>query len=340
MAKPRRHHFVQAAHIKQFADANGRIWVYGKDGATFQTSAEGIFAKRDLNSYDTPEGIDATAETFITQFENDSFPALLRTISSEEIRDDDLVHLTAYLAVSRIRNPGFQAGVIESHRATVETTAKMMDQHGKFDELGPPPFGGGRSLSELLTDGTIQIDINNSVYLRLIFDLAERAQILLLNGFRWSLVKSPRGRVLISDHPFTFVHPGKDFGAYGSPMGGSGCEVAFPLSKNLYLLGAWEKQLSDSSSEDDVDELNKRQAIFANRHIASAYPSRRWRELSMRYRRWGFQTRVDVIGGPTDSCQIVRSKVFPIRGTQTKPGKNPVLQTRPIATRKRSVGSA
>lgn len=336
MSTPRRHHFVQAAHIRQFADDSGKISVYAKDGNKFPTTPEGIFVQRDLNSYETPEGVDTRVEKLITVFENETFPSILRTIGHGRIEEIDLPSLTAYLAISRMRNPSFQAGVIELHRRHIDTVAKMMDRQGRFDEIGPCPFEDGRRLSDLLDDGTFQIEINNSVYLRQIFDLAEQIQSLLVNDFRWSLIRSARGRVLISDHPFVFVHPAKDFGAYGLPMGGSGCEVSFPLSKNFYLFGAWEDQLRDCTDEDQVDELNKRQAIFANRHIASEHASRKWQELSLRYKHWGFQTRVDVLGGPMQSYQIIRGNVFPIGQVPTKVRYNPLLKTRRIAKRKRS----
>ena len=46
---PRRQHYIPVMLLENFCDANGRVWV-GRDGKTFPTNPNNVFAKRDLNT--------------------------------------------------------------------------------------------------------------------------------------------------------------------------------------------------------------------------------------------------------------------------------------------------
>ncbi len=120
MAKPpRKHHYVQAEHIRQFINDAGIVWVYGKDGRQFHGTPEGLFKKKDLNSFDSPEGLDTSFEKYVTDFENECWPALQRTIENKVIDPLDIGKIVGYLALSRVRNPTVQAGILEFHRQAV-----------------------------------------------------------------------------------------------------------------------------------------------------------------------------------------------------------------------------
>lgn len=327
---PRKHHFVQAEHIRQFRNRAGTVWVYAKDGKQFEMTPEGIFKKKDLNSFEGPEGLDTSFEDYVTQLENIFWPALKRVIDTKTIDPNDIEEITTYLALSRMRNPTVQAGVVEFHRQSVETVTEIMERHGQFDDLGPNPVNPEKSLSESIRDGDIEILINNSVYLQAINRMIVPFQRILAKGYGWGLVGSTMERVLISDHPLTFLHPGEDHLPYGITPGGRTCEVAFPLSKDIYLLGLWEQEVVDVVSEDAVDELNKRQAIFANRHIASSQNSRTWSRLASRFRNHGFQTRAETLPTGDSAYQMVRSGVFPLSGNQAFRGTHPLKKTKSI----------
>lgn len=327
---PRKHHFVQAEHIRQFRDADGIVWVFAKDGKEFHATPKGIFKKKDLNSFNTPAGIDTSFEEYVTGVENDCWPAIKRTIALEKIAPADIPNITAYLAFSRVRNPTVQRGIIDFKRQYLEDTARLIDQNGQFDKFGPWPLEPERSVTELLQDGSLTFSISNTEYLRAILQMVEPFQKILANGYEWCLIKSPRDRVILSDHPLTFLHPGEHPGAYGITPGGKTCEVAFPLSKRIYLLGLWKREHGDFESEDAVDELNRRQAIFASRHIASC-SRRKWvRHLACRYRNWGFQTIASRIGPLGESNHILRAGVYQLPGTPKHEGAHPLEHTKPV----------
>lgn len=335
MAQPRRHHFVQAEHIRQFVNENGTVWVYSKDGKAFEVSPEAIFWKKDLNSYETADGLNTDFETFVTDFENETFPAVSKTIKNRSVSADDIFLLTGYLALSQIRNPSLQVGIIEHHKQVLNTTTKLEERFGdKLQDIPPFPGQEGKSLSQLIEEGFIEFQVNNAVYLDRVVRMTEQTHRLFCDAYRWNLVISPLGRVVISDHPLTFVHPGRDPGAYGLVPGGTNCEVAFPLSKNLYLVGLWEREFEAVKSEDLVDELNKRQALFANRHIATGQRKNSWSELVLRHRNSGFQTKADTLDFGQGAYHILRGSVFPLGGRPPPKGKKPLETLKPLFPRK------
>ena len=202
----------------------------------------------------------------------------------------------------------------------------LMDQKGKFDSMGPNPLGPNKSPTSLLQEGIVEIDIKNVKYLEAVTQMVEPFHRILAAGFRWSIIKSPRNRVVLSDHPLTYLHPGEHPGAYGIPPRGKSCEMAFPLSKGIYILGLWEHEVDDVESEDAVDELNKRQAIFASRHIASCHDKKTWHKLAVRFKHHGFQTLAERVA----EYHILRAGVYLLPGAKSFKGSHPLLKTRNI----------
>ncbi len=331
MAKPpRKHHFVQAEHIRQFTDSRGLVTVYGKDGSRFQDKPQGIFKKKDLNSFRLEGELDTSFENLATEIENECWPTIRKIIESQNVRPEDTDHIATYMAFSRLRNPNVQLGIVEIHRQAVEQVARMMDRMGKFDDLGPNPLDRKKSISDLLDDGTVFIDVNNAVYLDAIGKTIEPMFKLMANAYHWCLIKSPQKRVVIGDHPLTYVHPGMDPGPYGISPGGKDCEIAFPLSSELYLFGKWETQIEDFVSEDAVDELNKRQAMFATRHLAHWQNHRRWYSLVKRYKDFAFQTRTETLDVGEGAYQTIRSGVLRNLSSDNLKLSNPLTKTQAI----------
>jgi len=324
--KPRKHHFVQAEHLRQFVNDEGFLWIYAKSGKQFSGTPEGIFKKKDLNSFKGISGLDTSFEDYITEIENDCWPAIKRTILNEKITQQDIPNLATYLSLSKFRNPSLQKGIVDFHHQLVNSEIGILEGQGQFDSLRPNPIDPTKSLSHLIAEGTVVIGINNIVYIKAVIQQLEQFQNLLANGFKWCLVKSTRNRFILGDHPLTYVHPGRDPGAYGIPPGGKTCEMSFPLSKSICLVGFWEKQIGDFESEDVVDEINKRQAIFACRQIASSYKNNNLEGLVRRYKKHGFQTKSDVLG----PYHLLRSGIYILQGEKAVREMHPLIQTIPI----------
>ena len=161
-----------------------------------------------------------------------------------------------------------------------------------FDDP-PKSLGTGKSLTDLINEGVLEFNINNSVYLSHFNNMIESTFRVLIEGFRWSLLKSITGNIAISDHPLTYLIPKMNYGAYGMPLGGEKCEVAFPISKYLYLIGRWGSSFEYSESAAAVEQLNLRQTIFANRQVACSNPNPSIKNLVIKYQSIGFQSKAE-----------------------------------------------
>jgi hypothetical protein len=269
MSIPRRHHFVQQAHLGGFTDAKGMLFVASKDGAVFSSAPRNVFAVRDLYSYDAEEGVQTAFETNLSQFEGDVFPFMKAIADTGVINEEGARAAAVYMACSMLRNPTYQKTVIDTERESVHAATALMDKHGKIPTF--PNVGSkldGRSITDLLRAGDVQIEINNARYLQALqHTLTAAAQGL--GAFKLSVLMSDEGAFAIGDHPLTFLHPGQDFGPYGTPLGGDGCELTFPITKNVCLVGRWAEPLPPGN-KDWIAQVNVRQAMFASRYVAAA----------------------------------------------------------------------
>lgn len=328
--QPRQHHYVQSAHIRNFQSDAGKLTVYAKGGGVFVSSSGKVFKKRDLNTFETPHGLNTSFEDQISVYENHTFPAIARLAKIKTLNTSDLEPITNYLALSLIRNPTVQRGVVQTHYETAKATARILEAIGKIPPI-PASFGEGKTLTSMIDDGLIQLDISNSVYLEHFVPMLEQCTNILMKSFRWSLLHSLQENVIISDHPLTFIIPGKEYGAYGIPLGGKGCEVAFPISKCLYLVGSWEKPFRNSYSEQAVRQLNLRQIIYANRHIASARSSEIVERQVKQYSQIGYQMRIDALPTEEGTAVVSRRGVYPLQDSVSKDWDNYMLGIKPIA---------
>lgn len=298
MTIPRKHHYVQQAHLSLFADARSMLFVASKDGKEFQTGPKGIFAVRDLYSHDADEGVITRFESALSEFEGTLFPLIKEIAENAALTHERIEAARIYMACSMLRNPAYQRMIMEYLKAHLETSAILMDRQGKF---GPFPTTGseldGKSMTELLRNKDIAFTINNSEYLRA-FQGMLADSVKLLGGFAYSLLIADTGDVAIGDHPFTFVHPGVEFGPYGAPLGGKDCEIAFPISRNVVLIGRWEVAFPDMTSPAAVRQANIRQAMFASNFLASAAPLAEVGDWLRRYKELSFTS--DVATLPSD----------------------------------------
>jgi hypothetical protein len=327
MSKPRRHHYVQEAHLKMFESAEGKLHVCGKDGRRFETSADGIFKERDLYAFSDGEDVNVEFEAGITRVEGKLFPALREVAESKALTPEADAKLRVYMALSAIRSPVVRDGVHEAHVQAVRTFARIMEEQGDLQPFQGGEIIGQRYLTDLISEGLVNVTINNSRFLDILQGAFPRIAEQL-RGLRLSLLISRSGRLVIGDHPLTFFHPCREAPEIGFVLGGPSCEVAFPVSSRVCVLGRWGEPFPPSDSEEAVFQVNRRQAIFATRHVASQSRLRRVEGLMHRYARLRYAAEISTIpragGGdlliyrrdilPEDEWQRIRQDIRPIAG--------------------------
>lgn len=295
MTRSRKHHFVQQAHLRLFEDASQRLTVGGKDGSRFRPTTGSIFAERDLYAYEIDGEATSEFEDRITEIENETFPALYELACSRQLTGSALPLIRTYIATSFLRNPMQQAGVMDMLQHALKASMRTADAQGVFD---PFPSTGtpydGKSLTELLDSGAIVLSINNVKYLEAMQQLFETT-LQLIGAFELSLLISHDGHFAIGDHPLTFVHPGVDLGPYGTPLGGRSCELAFPVSKNVCLIGKWQAAFPHSDSAPAIEQVNRRQVLFAKKHVAMELNLGPVEQMLARYASVSFRTEVQTL---------------------------------------------
>lgn len=308
---PRKHHYVQQAHLALFADEKGLLRVLSKDDASFRTQPRNVFAERDLYSFDGTNGFETQAETELSKFESDLFPFLKEIGEGAGLSAEREDAARAYVACSVLRNPTHQQMVVDLLRSSIETMASALEARGEIE-----PMGGtgtrldGQTLTQMLASGDVQIEINNAEYLRSFMELLE-TQVGLMQDFELSLLHSEAGSIAIGDHPVTFVHPGLETGPYGAPFGGPDCELTFPVSKHVALIGRWKSRPPELRSEEAVTQANIRQAMFTRRLLASAVELAQAPDWLSRYRHICFKAQVDRLPSPAGAYTIVTRALLP-----------------------------
>jgi hypothetical protein len=302
MPIPRKHHFVQQAHLDGFTNPNGMLFVASKNGAPFSSRPLGVFAVRDLYSYNTMQGVRADFELELARLENDTFPFIREIADKSSISPQGAEALRLYMACSILRNPIYQHTVIESERLSVMTAAELVDRNGGVPAF--PRVGSeldDRTLTDLIRSGEIEIEVSNIRYLQALQKQLSNV-VQLLGLFHLRVIASDGDDFAIGDHPFTFLHPGQDFGFYGTPLGGPGCELTFPVSKHVCVVGRWGDALP-GGNEKWIQQANLRQAMFASLHLASANQSEALMRAMWKYT--GLSFKGDVARIPTSGGYVV-----------------------------------
>lgn len=308
MGNSRKHHFVQRAHLAMFADDSEQVVVLSKDGRRFRTSISNIFAQRDLYSFENNGAISTIFEDAISVLEDGVFPVLKKICNRLSIQDEDQELIAAYMACSLLRNPGFQNHVHEFYKMQLRGRVDLLEKLGRLPAY-PKEFGGS-TLTELIDSGKIEIEINNSKYLD-IFKKCFADLINVLMTFQYSIVHVPNGNLIIGDHPLTFFHPGQEFFEIGPPLGGASCELMFPLSKEVILIGQWRKAIIDFDPSLVAAQSNLRQAMFSSMFVAGNDEFPEIPSYLERYRELSFSYNVSVIPHEAGFHTVMRRGLFP-----------------------------
>jgi len=318
---------VQQAHLRLFEDAAQRLTVGGKDGSRFRPTTGSIFAERDLYAYEVDGETTSEFEDRLTEIENETFAALHELAHTRVLAASAIPRIRTYIATSFVRNPSQRAGVMAMYQHAVTAATRIADAQGL---LPPLPNNGtpydGKTVSELVDTGVVVVNIKNVKFLEAM-QYVFKTTLRLIGAFELSLVISPEGRIAIGDHPLTFLHPAIDFGPYGIPFGGRNCELTFPVSKHVCLVGRWQNKFPNPDAAQAIEQVNRRQVLFASKHVAVESELGSVDDMLCRYANVSFKTEVQTLpfadGGammpmrrgllPTSEWRKVRSDVVELR---------------------------
>lgn len=269
MTNPKLHHYVPRLYLRNFANSDGRLWVYDKhSGSTFPVSPEKIAAEQGF--YTLPEPLQAGAdrlqvERSFASMESQVAPLLVRILSA--VRSGSAKDVVALSAKERILLTEFISSQYFRTREMRELLAFFVGETGSKLSLASDEEKKALALSILSAAGVIE-EMSESIH----------------DGV-WIFAKNPSATPLLtSDHPVCIKNGESTMWVKGLGPLEDGSYVVFPLAPDVVLYckekSRWEalRPLDCAISPVELDagmveHENAGQAFSSTRFIFSSVPS-------------------------------------------------------------------
>lgn len=283
----RSHHYVPQFYLAGFTidgSIRSKLTVIDKTAQKrFETIPRNVGAERDFNRIDIPgQPIDAV-EKALAEFDN-QVAGVLKKIANEEVlpntETEDFSVIMLFIALLGIRNPKLRSNMNSTH----EQIGKMMGQQvvatrERWDNAMRQLRESGEDIPEGITyeemkefveEDKYRVTTSNEFNIFLEFSVIPTILPLLFKR-NWSLhiAKEDAGEFVASDRPVSIVRnkqlPNELFGpGFGSIQ----TELAFPLNRNLAVMGTFERcKKRKKAKRQDIANINERTIRLAERHI-------------------------------------------------------------------------
>jgi hypothetical protein len=304
----RKHHYIPAFYLRNFADSRGSIWVYDKlDQASLNprpvnsksNSTLDAGFKKDYHSFENSRGCNDTntIEDYLEHYWETPAAKMIAEINNGifPYADKEFIAYFIGLMFSRVPNykENFNAVISESmkenaklHASNKEIfleTLKGYEKHtGKKLTDNPDEF------RDFIFQGKFELIPRNELYLNVFF---RHGWILgsVISKMRWRFYRSTdRFQYLSSDNPVFFapgpegVHP-----FYGYGLLTPGVEVTFPFSSTVALVASHEPPGGDgiySGNHEIVKTINRRTVLSAKQYIYAPENSQKIVGMARKYR--------------------------------------------------------
>ena len=305
----RRHHYVPAFALAQFAEPRGdrkgfMVQLDTKSGKPEKTRPEDACFQRDLYAQPVDAGRDTSVEALLSIIERHSAPAVRRWIADPDAQTpEDRQTLSYYLGFQYMRGPIMleQVGQLAE---TIDLTmlAVHFEDRMSFARVYREAIAAEASdddiermrlyMKERLASGAIRLRDRNVEALRMMMDfvngLAEA-----IDAMRWTLVEAGDDEFVISDralamHDPTPRSPWSGHGLYSSPNALT--TIALAPEVTLMLDHGGESIARRVASAAEVREINLRMYGWAERFIFG-----RSQAVVQRVRRQAKEHRSEVI---------------------------------------------
>jgi len=278
----KRNHFVPQFYLEYFADEDGFLWVYDKEGGEpREQQPVNTGVEKNLYTITLENGQkDDSLEKWFARLEGKTKPILDKLINSRaRISDEDKRVLAEFMAFLHTRVPRSVEAAAEIGVALAQELGQQLVTDSKrFERLyndfvrdngqdGMPPVGEARRLYRKLIEGPLQL--NRKVAL----GTSLKTTDVYIAGFldlHWSVCDAPSGSPFItSDAPVTSIAIHKDgMAQFGGNLIHPNFQVSFPISPDVALyLSRKPRQARWRVGKKCVRELNRRAAYMAERFV-------------------------------------------------------------------------
>lgn len=233
MSKPKRHHYVPVTYLEQWTSAkNGMLMHKHKSGKIYPSKPANVFVEGYLYRVKDIEN-ESLFEDAYSDIEGHYRGSIQPLRSSNHITQDQFEKFSNFMAHQVLRT--------KASRDLLDKIFETMlkDELKRHEELGLSP-SLPLSLLESPNDLSILNEEWKTIYL---FKQAESVRQELLKK-DWMFVDFPKGRLLTSGNPISFVQENNKLSIAGV---GSAKIITYPLSRNRALI------LSTATKEDDDD---------------------------------------------------------------------------------------
>lgn len=253
----RHHHYVPQAYLRGFGFKRTKHWMVVvhdlKHGRTFETNVRNVCGERDFMRVEVEGHPPTKLEHELGQFEGQACDAIRRVVQSGTFEGDDKTQVLNLMALLGVRHPDRR----ENIRQFIETTSKrVLDLalatkerwEGQMKELeastGKKYEKTYEEIREFHEGGRYRVVVPRERLIGMELEVFDTVLNLLWNR-KWTLyiTDGKHGHFVTTDDPLvlSFTEPHK-VPAWMSPGHGlKNTEVFFPLTKNGFLIGRWDR---------------------------------------------------------------------------------------------------
>lgn len=272
-------HFIPQFYLRQWADTDGKLWMYGVNGAApVHISIDNVAVERGLYSHPSIDGVPPlTTEKKLAEGIENIYARFWPEIvdRAEDLRTRK--NVARFIALMSVRNPR-RRGWLKSMTAYFRDLASKMQPDETIEIVGQNKTVRLRAQKIM---ESFQAENTQSAFLNLIPEQIELISEILVNR-RWGVIFSPIPAFVTSDHPVVMdsrTSPKNGFG-FATP----GTIVFFPASPMRMIV------IDDSWQYDFAHYRLKSPDIF-NRIVTEAavrfvYADKESHELSNQIREW------------------------------------------------------
>jgi hypothetical protein len=258
---------VPQALIRRFTGSNGNIAIFDalEDNA-FLTDPTNAFVHRDYHSvftWDGPEDRN-TLENIIMEVETFGLEGVSTLVEERRFDEEIRARLATLWSLQLVRTPPVREGAEAVIKGQLKNVLRRLDKRRMFGAVPDALRPFGETLSELVENGTVGINLLPQVSL---LSLAAFDAILdVLLGMNWTILLSDEHDFCLSDNPCAIYDP-EYGGSRGMSLVAPGAELSFPVAKNVCLVAT--RYLPHGSFFESrraiAYEINRRTAIFGQR---------------------------------------------------------------------------
>jgi hypothetical protein len=295
----RRHHFLPEAYLRGFAnkeDSNW-LWLYEKGSSkVVRSSPKDVFVRKDFYAVELGEKEKDfnKIENVISDFENLTIPSVRKITNKEDLSDHDIKNVADFVAFCINRVPTFQHSVNRMGETMARETARILSKRDVFLPT-PPSLGADKTVHDLLEEGVIKVEVKSPFRLAMMGAFTGTSEVLL--EMDWCFLQSEPGfRFITSDNPVAIADPDFVPGTRGLGVAFLNAEVTFPLSPKICFIAARQnfRKRYVRIPRRDIDQINRRTAMFAERYVVASEESPRISRLVERYATMRMTHKIDV----------------------------------------------